>query len=362
MLRVLVLPPAAEKVVEIPAAEVPARLKQPGARVWVDVSSPVAADDQALLRDVFRFHPLALEDCFEARVQPKVDEYDGYLYVITHGLTASTTVQMAEIVELDAFVGEGFLVTHHSQASRSVEAVREQVLRTGYPLRQGTVALLYAILDRQSDGIEAELDHIEERISGLEDAVFAEARKFPIGSLLAVKRAIVDLRRWMAKQRDVLLRLGRREFPLIAAEEALMFRDVHDHLVRMNDMLESFRDMLTSIQDAHMSAVANRTNEIMKFLTLFSSTLLPLTVITGIYGMNFEHMPELRSKLGYPFVVGAMGVVTLSMLYYFRRRGWLWGAPKVGSEIAGEIDDAPAADDAGSTRASTEAGPGTRRS
>jgi magnesium transporter len=339
MLRVIALPPSAEKVIEVPVGEVPALLRQAGARLWVDVSGPAEEADKALLRDVFRFHPLAIEDCFESHVHPKIDEYDDYLYLITHGLTASASVQEAQVVELDAFVSANFLVTHHAQPSRSIEAAREQVMRTGYPLRQGTVALLHGILDRQADGLEAELDSIEERIGRLEDAVFAEARTFPIASLLTVKRTIVDLRRWMAKQRDVLLRLGRREFPLITAEEALMFRDVHDHLVRMNDMLESFRDMLTSIQDAHMSAVANRTNDIMKFLTLFSTTLLPLTVITGIYGMNFDHMPELRHRFGYPFVLGAMAVVSGSMLLYFRKRGWLGKPPRIGA------DDDPAADE-----------------
>ena len=157
--------------------------------------------------------------------------------------------------------------------------------------------MLHAILDRQVDGLESVLDNIEARIETLEDAVFARPRNAHIASLLSVKRNILELRRWTAKQREVLLRLGRREFALISAEEALLFRDVHDHLVRINDLLEGFRDMLTSIQEAYLSAVSNRTNDIMRFLTLFSTIMMPLTVLTGVYGMNFEHMPELRSVL-----------------------------------------------------------------
>jgi magnesium transporter len=323
MLRILALRPSEETAVEIGRDDVAPLLTRPGARIWVDLANPVGEAEASLLRDVFRFHPLTIEDCFEARVHPKIDEYDGYLYIITHGLTAATSEQQADVVELDAFLGASFLVTYHSQNSRSIDAVTEQVRRTGYPLRQGTTATLHAILDRQSDGLEAELDNLEERIGGLEDAVFAAPKDYPIATLLAVKRSIVDLRRWMAKQRDVLLRLGRREFSLITADEALMFRDVHDHLVRLNDMLESFRDLLTSIHDAHMSAVANRTNEIIKFLTLFSSTVLPLTLITGIYGMNFEHMPEIRWLWGYPMALGLMAAMTGAMLLYFRYRGWL---------------------------------------
>ena len=169
---------------------------------------------------------------------PKVDEYEGYLYIITHGLSAGATADSAEPVELDAFLGPNYLVTHHAGASRSVAAVMDQVTRSGIPLQQGTAAVLHAILDRQIDGLESVLDNIEARIETLEDAVFARPRNALIASLLSVKRNILELRRWTAKQREVLLRLGRREFALISAEDALLFRDVHDHLVRINDLLE----------------------------------------------------------------------------------------------------------------------------
>jgi magnesium transporter len=141
--------------------------------------------------------------------------------------------------------------------------------------------------------------------------------------LLAVKRNILQLRRWMSKQREVVLRLGRREFALISATDAMLFRDVHDHLVRINDLLESFREMLTSIQEAHLSVTSNRLNETMKFLTLFTALMMPLTVITGIYGMNFDFMPELRVRWAYPAVLVAMGAIVASVLFYFRHRGWL---------------------------------------
>jgi magnesium transporter len=237
-------------------------------------------------------------------------------------------------VELDAFLGPNFLVTHHAGASRSIAAVTEQVTRTGIPLQQSATAVLHAILDRQVDGLESVLDNIEARIEKLEDAVFARPRNAHIASLLSVKRNILELRRWTAKQREVLLRLGRREFALISAEDALLFRDVHDHLVRINDLLEGFRDMLTSIQEAYLSAVSNRTNDIMRFLTLFSTIMMPLTVLTGIYGMNFDHMPELRSRYGYPLVLLGMLVIAGSMLLYFRHRGWLGRPPRVDEEAA----------------------------
>jgi len=337
--RILAALPGEPAVREASVDELPALLARPDARTWVDLTAPIGDAEMAIVRDVFKFHPLTIEDCFASRAHPKIDEYDGYLYIITHGLSAGATAESAEPVELDAFLGPNYLVTHHAEASRSVAAVMDQVTRSGIPLHQGTAAVLHAILDRQIDGLESVLDNIEARIETLEDAVFARPRNALIASLLSVKRNILELRRWTAKQREVLLRLGRREFALISAEDALLFRDVHDHLVRINDLLEGFRDMLTSIQEAYLSAISNRTNDIMRFLTLFSTIMMPLTVLTGVYGMNFEHMPELRWIYGYPMVLTGMLVIIVSSLLYFRHRGWLGRPPRVDEDAGGDDGD-----------------------
>jgi magnesium transporter len=316
-----------EIVVDAPAERLPALLAEPQTFVWVALSAPTTPEDQAIVRDVFKFHPLTIEDCFETRTHPKIEEFPGYLYMITHGLRAGSTAEDVQAVELDAFLGPRFIVTHNSQASRSVAAVTESVLKSGLPLRRGPVGLLYALLDRQVEGLEEVLDDIEQRIEVLEDAVFEKPANTPIATLLSLKRSILKLRRWMSKQRDVMLRLGRREFALIPDTDSMMFRDVYDHLVRINDLLENFREMLTSIQEAHLSVTSNRLNEIMKFLTIFSAMLMPLTVIGGIYGMNFHHMPELEWRWGYPAVIGLMVVIEGAVLLYFRRRGWLGKPP-----------------------------------
>jgi magnesium transporter len=179
------------------------------------------------------------------------------------------------------------------------------------------------VLDRQADGMEDVLDHIADEVTEIEAAIFTRPADDRLASLLAIKRNILHLRRWMAKQREVVLRLGRREFPLVGEVEGLLFRDLHDHLVRYTDALDSFREMLASIQEAHLSVVSNRLNEVMKFLTMFTALLMPLTVITGIYGMNFEHMPELKWLYGYPVILGAMAVTAGVVVYIFVRRGWL---------------------------------------
>jgi magnesium transporter len=329
-----------EIIAEAPLPQLPALLAEKGTFVWVDMIEPCGDVEVSIARDIFKFHQLAIEDCFESRAHPKIDEYEGYLYLITHGLLATSNAEDAEVVELDAFVGANYIVTHHSLSSRSVAAVTEMVLKSGLPLRRGPMGVLHALLDRQVDGFEAQLDSVEERITQLEDAVFARPSTSHIASLLAVKRNILGLRRWMSKQREVVLRLGRQEFKLVTTHDAMLFRDVHDHLVRINDLLENFREMLTSIQEAYLSVTSNRLNEIMKFLTLFTAVLMPLTVITGVYGMNFEHMPELRERFGYPLVLGAMGLVSGSVLLYFWRRGWLGRPPPIEPMFTAGIDSA----------------------
>jgi magnesium transporter len=296
--------------------------------VWVSLSEPHTPEEETMLRELFRFHPLAIADCFETRTHPKVEDYGGYLYLLTHGLSAASTAENVEPVELDAFVGARFIVTHVSQPSRSVDDTIEAVLKSGLPLRRGPMGVLHALLDRQVEGLETVIDDVEERIARLEDAVFERPANTRIATLLTLKRSILRLRRWMSKQREVLLRLGRREFPLVDQSDAMLFRDVYDHLVRINDLLENFREMLTSIQEAHLAVTSNRLNEIMKFLTLYTAVLMPLTVVAGIYGMNFQHMPELSWVWGYPAALGLMGAVAGGVLLYFRHRGWLGSPPK----------------------------------
>jgi magnesium transporter len=318
----------AELLVDAPLARLPELLDERDTFVWVSLSEPHTPEEETMLRELFRFHPLAIADCFETRTHPKVEDYGGYLYLLTHGLSAASTAENVEPVELDAFVGARFIVTHVSQPSRSVDDTIEAVLKSGLPLRRGPMGVLHALLDRQVEGLETVIDDVEERIARLEDAVFERPANTRIATLLTLKRSILRLRRWMSKQREVLLRLGRREFPLVDQSDAMLFRDVYDHLVRINDLLENFREMLTSIQEAHLAVTSNRLNEIMKFLTLYTAVLMPLTVVAGIYGMNFQHMPELSWVWGYPAALGLMGAVAGGVLLYFRHRGWLGSPPK----------------------------------
>jgi magnesium transporter len=319
--------------------DVPALLADPAAYVWVDIAGPRDAEAEALLREVFHFHPLAVEDCFEARAHPKIEAYDDHLFVITHGMWRGSTAEASEVVELDAFLGKRCLVTHHTQESRSVAQVVAAVSgETGVPtgvapaptgnggavtLRRGPAAVLHAILDRQIDGIEPTLEEVEARLEGLEDRIFSPPRREDLETLLALKRTTLQFRRWMVRQREVLLRLSRNELDLFSRHEGLLFRDAHDHLVRFVDLVESQRELAASLQDTMLSVSNIRLGEIMKYLTVFTAALMPMTVVSGIFGMNFEVLPGSRHPVGFHVTVALMVFAAVGVLAFFRRKGWV---------------------------------------
>jgi len=312
-----------ELLTDATVESLPGLLVNPEVRLWVDLSGPMDEASQSLAKEVFHFHPLAIEDCFEERGRPKLENYDSYLYCITHGIRVTSDSDQHEVIELDAFLGQRYLVTYHAKESRSVAAMIDTVARTGEPLRKGPAGLLQAILDRQVDGIEPLLDDFGDRLEKLEESVLDRPRSEDLTQLVAVRRNIVRMRRWLSLQRDLVLRLARQEFVLVPPADALLFRDTHDHLAHFAEFLETYRELANSIQEAYLSMVNNRLGEIMRFLTLFSAVLMPLSLITGIYGMNFAHIPGLQNRFGFPLTLVAMAATAGVVLVFFRRKGWL---------------------------------------
>ena len=304
--------------------DLPGLLKDPKAVIWVDMESPTEADEQVLL-DVFDFHPLTVEDCRENRHYPKIEEFDGYIYFIVHGVRADISPDRFNTIELDGFLGPNYVITYHHDSFRSINNVKQLLRTTPIACQRGTAFLLHQILDQVVDYYSPVLDDFDARIDELEADIFSLKR--PNNEILAeimdLKRSVLRLRRISVKQMDILHRMSRGEFALIPEEMRPFYRDVYDHLVRVVDLSESYRDLISGSLEAYLSVVSNRLNEIMKVLTIFSAIMLPLTFIAGIYGMNFDHMPELHSKYGYVAVLGLMMIIAVGMLLFFRRRGWI---------------------------------------
>lgn len=317
----------ADRVQEgIALEQLPELLNDEKAVIWVDMFAPTTADEDVLL-NVFRFHPLTVEDCRENRHYPKIEEFPGYLYFIVHGVRADTSSDRFNTIELDGFLGPNYVITYHHDEFRSINSVK-QLLRTSPVIcRRGAGYLLHQILDRIVDYYSPVLDDFDNRIDELEAKIFEgrSSNNQMLSDIMNIKRSVLRLRRISVKQLDVLLRISRGEFELIPQALLPFYRDIYDHLVRVTDLAESYRDLITGLLDAHLSVVSNRLNEVMKVLTIFSAIMLPLTFIVGVYGMNFEHMPELHSQYGYFVVWGVMITVALGMLIFFRKRGWLGG-------------------------------------
>ncbi len=325
-MEILVYRQGQEKVEEgFTVDQLPELLKDPASVIWVDMESPTEADERVLL-DVFKFHPLTVEDCHENRHYPKIEEFPGYLYFIVHGVRADTSPDRFNTIELDGFLGRNYVITYHHDSFRSIKNVK-QLLRTSPILcRRGPAFLCHQILDQIVDFYSPVLDDFDERIDRLEEEIFnlKQPNNQILSQIMELKRSVLRMRRISVKQMDVILRMSRGEFPdLIPEDMRPFYRDVHDHLTRVVDLAESYRDLISGSLEAYLSVISNRMNEIMKVLTIFSAIMLPLTFIAGVYGMNFDNMPELHSRYGYFATLVIMIIVAFGMLFFFWWRGWL---------------------------------------
>ncbi len=290
--------------------------------LWVDFES-ASGDEAAIFSSVFGFHPLAVEDALGHVEHPKLDDYGSYLYVVAHGLDCTDLAGGLRILELDLFLGPNYLVTYHHEPLHCIKAFRERAQRDDRYYHRGADGLAHAILDALVDDLMPVLDRLDATIEELEDEVLARPTQRTLSRILDVKQATLHLRRTAVPQREVVYRLSRNESPLVRSKTQLYFRDVYDHLVRVVDINDSLRELVAGALEIYLSAVSNRMNEAMKWLTAVTTIFMPLTLLAGIYGMNFRHMPELEWRYGYFGLLGAMLAITVGMVYWFRRRGWM---------------------------------------
>lgn len=294
-----------------------------GVWVWVDLNSPTP-DEARILSDVFHFHELAVEDALSEIHHPKVEQYDSYLYLILHGIDFRESEHCFRTQDVDFFVGEQFLVTVHPGHSRTLGEMRDVCARNNRALGEGPTALLHRIVDAMVDHYRPEIDELNDRLDSLEAEIFESPNPRLGKQILDFKADVSSLRRVVLPQRDVVGRIARREFPIIQEQIAYRFRDVHDHLVRLVDEAMFFQDRITSLLDANLSMVSNQLNGVMKVLTIIATIFMPLTVLTGMWGMNVK-LPDLPGgpEAQFWWVVGLMLGLIVVMLGYFRKQDWI---------------------------------------
>lgn len=327
MIRSLYSAPGKPLASDLPPQDFPALLRDGKALLWVDFSAEPASTAEPVLT-AFGFHPLAIDDALEETHVPKVDDWEDYLYIVLNYMTVDGGPEWkTQVDELDIFVGRNYLVTHHDNPIPFLDEVWNSTLKDGRLTQSGPDHLLYLLIDNLVTHYMPVVERIDEGLDEIEDQLFGRSTHATLEKLFTLKRLLLLMRRITLPQRDVLNKLSRDNFRVIDARERIFFRDIYDHLVRIHDLNESLRDLAGSVLDSYLSVVNNRMNEVMKTLTIITTLFMPITFVTGFFGMNFfEPVAQLfgwTSRTPFYITLGILLLLPVGMYIWMRRRTWV---------------------------------------
>jgi magnesium transporter len=307
-----------ERVDEIP------QLKDTSTVTWINVDGVHEVGILQKIADRFRLHPLVLEDIMNTDQRPKIEDFGEYIYVVLKMLYYDDEKREVATEQVSLILSARSVISFQEREGDVFDPIRDRV-RTGRGLirKMGADYLVYALIDSIVDNYFTILEKLGEKIEFLEDELVSNPAIETLQEIHKLKRDMVFLRKSVWPLREVISRLERGGSPLIKEGTVIYFRDVYDHTIQVIDAIETFRDVLSGMLDIYLSSVSNRMNEVMKVLTIIATIFIPLTLIAGVYGMNFRYMPELESQWSYPTVLLAMLVIGILMLVYFRKRKWL---------------------------------------
>ena len=296
-----------------------------GGALWVDIDSTVRSQ-HALLEKVFHFHPLAVEDTLNPNSRVKLEGYEGFLSIIIRGVSLAHGTDDPydlETKDLYCFLGPTYLVTVHAGPMDSIDRISDVVRRTPDLLSRGVERVLHSVLDDTIDAYFPILESVDAFIDGLEERVFVDFDETALRDLFQVKRLVLSLRRYLQPSREVMNVLTNRPNTLLTPEVQIYFRDIYDHVLRINDALDTYRELLSSTMDSYLTQVSNRLGTTTKALSVVATMSLPFVVVSGMWGMNFSHIPMSAWPHGFwVLLVVQLGLGVL-LLYYLRRRRWL---------------------------------------
>ncbi|MBV6477499.1 MAG: Cobalt/magnesium transport protein CorA [Ignavibacteria bacterium] len=297
--------------------------------IWIDIYKSDETENLRILKNVFNFHPLAIEDSLKylgdkGLHHPKIDDFDKYLFIVFNGIIPEKNSSKYKLFSLSCFIGNNFLITVHNEDADNTISKDLRTALTNSSFKKGPDFILNLILDEIVDRYYPVLEHIESDIDNVEQSIFKESPSNRLLlKILNIKKELIKLRRITSYQKEVLYKLSRGDSEIISLEESIYYRNVYDHLVRVSDTVESYRDYSAGLLDSYLSTVNNKMNEIMKFLTIIATIMLPLTLITGIFGMNFDVIPFLHNEIGFYLSLGLMTAVAVIMIIFFRIRKWI---------------------------------------
>jgi magnesium transporter len=295
--------------------------------LWLDLELP-GPDEMAQLAERFHLHPLAVEDAERGHQRPKIEEYEGFVFLVFYAVAPGAGGRDVQTTELRMFASAAYLITIHDAPLTALDEVERRWTRNAQQVEWGIGVLLYSLLDTLVDGYFPVADGLVERAEDLDARIFAEREggrardtRFTY-DLLELKRVLLAFRRLVAPERDVLNVLTNRDSPVFNERTLVYFRDVYDHLARLTDTLDLYRDQLAGTMDANLSLASNDLNRVMRTLTACSIILMSGALIAGIYGMNFDFIPELHWRFGYLWALGLIALVSLGLWRYFKHLKW----------------------------------------
>ncbi len=290
-------------------------------RIWVNVNG-IEINTLQKIGEIFNIHPLVIEDMVNTDQRPKCEEYDENIYTVLKMINIST--EEVEFEQLSVVFGKNYVITVQEQEGDIYEPIRERIqLSKGEIRKSESDYLAYALIDSTVDHYFKFLEDLGEEIEELEEEIVGAPKMSTMRQVHALKLELIMLRRVIWPLREAIGALLRSENKLISKKTKIYLRDVYDHVIYTIDQIETYRDIVSGMLDIYLSSLSNKINEVMKVLTVITTIFMPLTFIAGIYGMNFENMPELKSEFGYPLVLVFMGVIGISMFLYFRNRKWI---------------------------------------
>jgi magnesium transporter len=295
--------------------------------LWVDFEAVPDADTEPILHKTFGFHPLAIDDALHESHVPKLDDWGHYLYIVLHTVVFDQKDQDVDTLELDIFVGKNYMVTHHDQPIEAVDRVWTAIQRDDRFLKNGADHLLYRLMDEIVTSFMPVVEQLDLSLDQIEDEIFGKYTPGTLEKLFSIKRSVLYLRRILAPQREALNKLARDQFEVIDERDRIYFRDVYDHLVRMYDITESVRELVSGALDSYLSVVNNRLNDVMKTLTIITTLFMPISFIASFFGMNFfQPVIPLGIWTRWPAFIITLLIMVLTpiaMFVWMRHRRWM---------------------------------------
>ena len=298
-----------------------------GSVLWLNVDGLGDHKTLSHIASTFGLHPLAMEDVVSVHQRPKAEEYEAHHFIVLRmpdrGTEQLTTEQVA------IFLGDGYVITFQEKPGDVFDPVRVRLRNpVGQMRKRGADYLCYALIDALIDAYFPVIEHLGDQLEALEDDIVFETGEVEMGQIHAHKRELMSVRSAVWPMRDVVATLQREEIQRFSDNTRLYLRDVQDHTVQLIETIQTYREIATGLVDLLLSSQSNKSNEVMQVLTLIATIFIPLTFIVGVYGMNFDYMPELHWKWSYPIAMALMGILALSLTYWFHRKGWLWSKRK----------------------------------